>query len=169
MTTTKEKKLRYRFYTEQLTVFVDVDQEKRTIRSAELEGELPLLVVNPVHRTASLWMLNENLIDECGFDAVDYTYDEEMGINHVWKWYDENGNTVLRVVAHYPAENEEDEIAQLVVYLEDQDGLVQMEKSLLLFMTDFKGWTFAETYGDVSKALTALGRYLTEKQEKEEE
>jgi hypothetical protein len=169
MMTVKENKLRYRLYCGELMAFVDVDQEKRTIRNVELEGELPLLVVNPIHRSATLWMLYEDLTDEYQFDADTYTYDEEMGTTHTWKWYDKNGNVLLRVVAHYPADNEQDDVAQVVVYLEDPDGVVPMQNSLFTFMTDFNGWVFTETYGDVADDLTALGRYLSETRPKGEE
>jgi len=159
---------RFRFYTEQLIAFVDVDYEKRLIRSVELEGEQPLLVISPTHKTATLWLVYEDLSDEYQFDADDYSCEEELGVTHMWKWYDENGNAVLRVVAHYPAESEEDDVAQVVVNLEDQDGLVQMNGSLFMFMTDFKGWTLAETYGKVTDALTALGRYFSKVRQEEQ-
>jgi hypothetical protein len=168
MMNTGQNKLRYRFYSGDLTAFVDVDQEKRTVRCVELEGELPLLVISPIHRTATLWMLYEDLTDEYQFDADTYTYDEELGITHTWNWYDENGNVILRVVAHYPADSEQDDVAQAVVYLEDPDGVVPMQNSLFTFMTDFNGWVFTETYGNVADDLTALGRYLSETRQKEE-
>jgi len=165
-----QNKLRYRFYSGELTAFVDVDLEKRTIRSVEIEGELPLLIVNLTHQTATLWMLYDDLTGEYQFDADEYTHDEELGITHVWTWHDEKNNVVMRVVVHYPAENYQDDVAQAVVYLEDPDGIVPMQNSLFTFMTDFKGWVFTETYGNVEDDLTALGRYFSEtRQEGEEE
>ena len=162
MMTIKQNKVRYRFYSGEMMAFVDTDQEKRTIRNVELEGELSLLVVNPNHRTATFWMLYEDLTDEYQFEADNYTCDEELGITHTWRWYDEKGNIILRVVVHYPADNEQDDVAQAVVYLEDPDGIVPMKNSLFTFMTDFNGWIFTETYGDVADDLTALGRYFVE-------
>jgi hypothetical protein len=169
MMTVGQNKLRYRFYSGELTAFVDVDQEKRIVRNVEIEGEFPLLVVNPVHQIATLWMLTDDLTDEYQFDADDYTHDEELGITHTWRWHDENGNTVLRVVVHYPADNEQDDVAQVVVYLEDPDDVVPMKNSLFTFMTDFNGWVFTETYGNVADDLTALGRYFSETRREGEE
>jgi hypothetical protein len=158
-------KMRYRLYLDRAMLFVDCDSEKRCIHRVEFEGEYPLLVADTRHRSATLWMLTEDLTSEWGFDATDYIHDKQNGESHTWKWIDENDNVMLRVVIFSPKDCAKEEVGQVVIAV--GEGEDEATRSLFTFMTDFAGWTFIESYGDAEDALTRLGFQLTQKKEEE--
>ena len=156
--------MRYRLNLDTVLLFIDVDKEKRTINRIELEGELPLLIADTRHGSATFWMLTENQIGEWGFDAHDYSHEEQNdGEYHIWKWCDEDGNLMLRVVIYNPKSSAHD--AGQVVVAVGECG--EITRSLSTFLTDFAGWTLFETYGDVEASLRDYGLQLVEKKESE--
>jgi hypothetical protein len=154
--------MRYRLFIDRFMLFVDCDNEKRIINRVELEGELPLLVADTRHRSASLWVLTEDALNEWGFDALDYTLEEQNGETHIWKWYDAKGNVMLRVEITIQTTIPNETVGHLVVELDENDT-----PSLLTFMTNFAGWSFIETYGDIEKALTNYAVRLRDEKERE--
>jgi hypothetical protein len=159
-------KMRYRLYLDKAMLFVDCDREKRCIHRVEFEGELPLLVADTRHRSAALWMLTEDLANEWGFDALDYVHDEQNGEAHTWKWLDENGDVMLRVVVFSPKDCADEEIGQVVIAVGEGEDK-ETTRCLFTFMTDFAGWTFFESYGDAEASLTQYGLRLTQRKEQE--
>jgi len=153
--------MRYRFNLQTMLLFIDVDEKQRKIHRIELEGELPLLIADRRHGSATLWMLSEDMVGEYGFDAHDYSREDEDGETHIWKWYDAEGNVMLRVVIFNPKDCA-DEAGQVVVAV-GEGG--ETTRSLFNFMTDFKGWNFLETYGDAEASLVEYGFQLIERKE----
>jgi len=147
--------MRYRFSFDRMLLFINGDEKECKIHRIELEGELPLLVADTRHGTASLWMLSEDAVCEWGFDAHDYNQEDDT---HIWKWYDEDGDVMLRVVIFSP--NEKGDIGQLVVSIGENE---EKPQALLTFMTDFEEWNFLESHGDIENALTECGVWLRNK------
>jgi hypothetical protein len=156
-------KMRYRLNLDNYMLFVDIDKEKRTVNRIELEGELPLLVADTRHGSASLWMLTEDLTSEWGFDADMYNHDEIDGETHIWKWLNEKGDVALRVVIYSP-KHYNNQVGQVVVAVGESGDT---SRTLLNFMTDFEGWTLIETYGEIEASLREYGLKLTNKKESE--
>jgi hypothetical protein len=157
--------MRYRLNLDTILLFIDADKEKRTINRIELEGELPLLIADTRHGSATLWMLTENAMSEWGFDAHDYSHEEGNGEYHIWRWSDEDGNLMLRVVIYNPKNSAHDAGQVVVAVGEGRSGEVTV--SLTNFLTDFGEWTMFETYGDVEASLRDYGLYLVERKESE--
>jgi len=157
--------MRYRLYLDRTMLFIDCDSEKRCIHRVEFEGEYPLLVADTRHQSATLWMLTEDFSSEWGFDALDYNHDKEDGETHTWKWYDEKGNVLLRVIVYSPKDCTKSEIGEVVITA--GEGENEDRKSLLTFMVDFAGWTLIEVCGDLEALLTEYGFRFTEKKERE--
>jgi len=157
--------MRCRLNLDTVLVFIDLDKEKRTINRIELEGELPLLIADTRHGSATLWMLTENTLNEWGFDAHDYSHEEGNGEHHTWKWYDGEGKLMLRVVIYNPKASAHDAGQVVVAVGEGRSGEVSV--SLTNFLTDFREWTMFETYGDVEGSLKEYGLQLVEKKESE--
>jgi hypothetical protein len=154
--------MRYRLFVDRFMLFVDCDNEKRNINRIELEGELPLLVADTRHRSATLWMLTEDRMNEWGFDALDYAIEEQNGETHIWTWHDEDGNVKLQVVISSPKDSPNEELGRMAVAVGEDDGAV---RSLFIFMTDFAGWTLIETNGDAEAKLTEYGVQLRDEKE----
>jgi hypothetical protein len=148
--------MRYRFNFGKMMLFINGDEKERKIHRIELEGELPLLIADAKRKTASLWMLSDDMMCEQGFDAHGYNQEEED--THIWKWYNKNGDVLLRVVIFNP--NENDDVGQVVIAVGESG---EKPQALLNFMTDFGDWNFLESYGDVEGSLTELGIWFRDK------
>jgi len=148
--------MRYRFNLYRMLLFIDVDEKQRAIRRIELEGEVPLLIADTRHGSASLWVLTEDMASEVAYDAHDYNREERDGETHIWKWYDEDNNVMLRVVIHSPKDSSS-EVGQVVIAV-GEGG--EITRSLSTFLTDFKGWLLFETFGDAEASLVEYCQQL---------
>jgi hypothetical protein len=152
--------MRYKLSADRFMVVVYCNNEKRNIDNVVLEGKMVLLDVNTKHRWGTIYATPDDIANEWGFDADEYSYDESNGEIHTWKWY-EVDDVVLHVIVYSPKENSNEELGRVVIAVENSEAI----NSLFTFLTDFKGWMLIETNGDVEAPLTKYGvRRWTEKE-----
>jgi len=129
----------HRFHYNNDFYLVVIDEEKKLIKSVEIEGELPLLVCNALQKTSGLWLLDPEGWDEYEIEvSKGYEETNEDGTTSIWHWCNDDGEVVVRVVI-FNSNAPEDNPAQVIV---------TASTSLFVFMTDYKDWAYSECYGN---------------------